>query len=337
MDLDDRTRAVSYNRSRGQDPTAGVAALSDNATIVIAGDLKLNSGNVKINGDVFAGGHVKFDDNQPEIKEDVRCARGNHDSGDDVCVTEDVPNQVQGDIEAVDERIDPPGPVTDLVDDKVRSIDARNDNDATANVSGNELNWGNKNADTLELDAGSYYLSSIEMTDSGNQKLVLDTSGGDIELAVDGNLHMDGTDIVVRGDGKVRTYARVSGTGNLDFTGAHVEVHDGAGDRTYNATRFWLYAPAGIRADLKQGSRRTDVTGVIYAPDSDTTSGAVQLGEADVNGAVVAHIKSTDTDAFIYFDEALGGTVSAGLGDDDDPKVTFMHITTNEVEVDLDG
>jgi len=230
--------------------------------------------------------------------------------------------------------------VTDLVDDKITEISARNDNDETANVSSGELNWSNKEGDTLTLENGTYYLTKIDMQTDDNQRLVLDTSGGDIELAVDGKFHMSNTKIVVSGDGgAVRVYGAVSDTASgkdLDLTGAQVEVQDGSGSRTFEAPRFWLYAPAGIEADLKQGDDTTEFTGVIYAPDSDSTNGAVQLGDAEVNGAVVAHVESSDTKAWIHFDEALVTEGQTGLGDPNDPRVTHMHITTNEVEVELD-
>jgi len=334
MDLDDKTRLVSYNRSAGQEPNSGLGN-SNTSRLILTGDVKLNSGNVKISGDVLAGGHVEFTDSQPEIKGNVSCATGNHASGEDeACVTWDSSrNQVKGDIDTVDNEVRSPDPVSDLVDNKVRDVEARNDNDATANVSNERLNWSNSDGDTLVLDNGTYYLSSVEMSDSGNQELVLDTSDGDVELAVGSNFHMDGTKIVVRGNGTVQTYALVSDAvadNDLDFTGASVEVHDSSGDRTYNATKFWLYAPAGIEADIKSG---TDFTGVVYAPDSDTATGAVQIGDADVNGAVVAHVESTDTDADIFFDEALADADPVRTARPNDPRVTFMHITVNELEV----
>jgi hypothetical protein len=329
IELDNKAVLNSFDSSAGETPCDG--ACGTEGDIIATGDVKLNSGNIKVRGDITAGGTVEVNDNNVKIKGDVRCAKGNHD-----CFT-GPSNTVKGSIVNIDEEVETPDPVGDLVADKMREIGARHDNNDTAAIDGGRLDWSQ--GDTLVLTSGKYYLEEITMGDSG-YTLVLDTSGGDIELAVDGDFHMDGSTIEVRGDtGTVQMYADFDGNDDMDLNGGHVKVFDGSGKRTYEAPRMWLFAPPGIEADLKDGSRRTEFTGVIYGPDSETTAGKVQLEGAAVYGAIVAHVDGADEGnkrSEIHFDEALASNTSLAEVRPNAPRVTFMHVSINRLTIDGD-
>jgi len=344
IDLDNNVIVNAYNSSSGESPNPnGVSANHQGGTIRVAGTLKANSGNVRIVSNVSARGDVIFDNTNVRMPQgDVRCASGNHG-----CVEDNVPyDPIENGTEVnTSTDIELPEPVTNLVMDKLDTIEHRNDNDDTENVSGDRLNWSNKNGDTLVLESGTYHLSKVEMTNTGNQKLVLDTSKGDIELAIDGDFHLDGTKIVVRGNsGAVRVFADISSdhqhgstNGDMDFTGGIVEVQDANGTETFESPRFWVYAPAGITADLKRGSRGTDFTGVIYAPDESGATGAVQVTSSAVSGAIVAHLEQAghgSNQAQISFDEALLNEMIVGQSSNpNNPRVTFMHISVYTIEI----
>jgi len=334
MDLDNNFLVNSYNSSEGDNPDSGSG--QGNGPIFATGKIKLNSGNVRVRGNIIAGDTVTFDDTSARIYGDVRCARGNHG-----CVTDNTPSghdvfRDGGQMENTSEDVDTPDPVGDFVNDKIRTIQARNDNGNTSAISAETLDWS---SDTITLDDGRYYLQSVEMDDS-NRELVLDTSDGNIDLAVDGNFHLDGSEIRVEGDGTVRMYADVSdevgGGGDMVLdNGAMVTVRDGGGSRSFNATRLWLYAPPGIDADIDSGS---EFTGVIYAPDSRSTNGQVALVGSSVYGAVVAHVDDADEGngpSEIHFDEALLDSQVWLGAQPTRPRVTHMHITVNEIAIEI--
>jgi len=343
--LDNNAIMNAYNSSAGESPAPnGASAEWQGGTIRVAGKFKLDSGNVRVVANVTTAGTIVFDSTNVRMPQgDVRCTEGNHG-----CVennTDYDPIQ-SGSMINTSTTIEFPDPVTSLVLDKLDAIRTRNDNDETGNVTGDRLDWSNKSGNTLVLHNGTYYLSKIEMANAGNQVLVLNTSGGDIELAVDGNFHLDGTAIKVRGDtGTVRVYADISSdyqhggnSGDLDFTGGEVKVQNASGTETFESPRFWIYAPAGIAADLKYGSRETDFTGVIYAPDETGPSGAhgtVQVTSSTVNGAIVGHLQQTDEgdkQAQISFDEALlNATTVQSTSTPNQMEVTNMHIGVNPI------
>jgi len=335
IELDNNALITSYNSSEGDNPDSGVG--DGNGPVYASGPVKLNSGNVRVRGDIHAGDTVTFSDTSARIYGDVRCTRNNHG-----CVVDDTPSGYDvfrdgGQMKNTGETVDTPEPIGDLVSDRIHDARARNDNDETDDITSGTLDWDN---DTITLDSGTYYLHEIAM-DDGDYELVLDTSNGTIDLAVDGDFDLDGSTIRVEGGGIVRVYADVSdevgGSGSMVLdNGASVEVRDGP-DRTYNATKFWLYAPPGIDADIDS---KSEFTGVIYAPGGRGAHGSVSLTSGTVYGAVIAHVTGMDKGdqrAEIHFDEALTDSDILVAAKPEAPRVTYMHLTVNEVEVELDG
>jgi hypothetical protein len=303
---------------------------------VATGEVKLNSGNVDVAGDLVAGGNVIIGDSgsEPALHGELKCTEGNHD-----CLDPSSASSPDDGITNTDESISPPDPVGDLVEDKLHDIEARNDNDDVSDIEGRQLD-DDDGDDVMRLDSGKYYLEKIDL--SGGEELILDTSGGDIELAVNGNFHLEGADVIVKGDNDnvVKMYANVGADGDGDVVldnGATVQTQTGSGNsRTFEAPKFWLYSPPGIDADINSDS---EFTGVIYAPDTESTHGLVNVDGSRVSGAIVAHTDVIDQGsqpARIHYDEALDDDATWAAADPENPRVTFMHITTNEVEVELD-
>jgi hypothetical protein len=336
MDFDNKVLVNSYNSSTPGSTPSGKGKGMKNGDIVVASDLKLNSGQVNIEGDVYAGGTVTVG-NQPTIDGDLYCAAGNHG-----CLDGDPNTDVNGDVINWSNEINAPPPVEDVVGAstkaKIDEIANSNDNDDAGDISGDVL----VDDDDLVLDGAAntsqYYLEKIELDDS--KTLTLNTSAGDIELAVGGNVHLDDADIIVEGDGTVRTFADVgkNGNGDVDFdNGATVQTQELTGNnQQYESDRFWLFSPPGIDADIQ--SQNTEITGVVYAPDESGAGGAVDITGATVNGAIIAQVTSADEGnqkARIHYDEALSDTEATASGSADPPEVTYMQVTVNDIEVDV--
>ncbi len=136
------------------------------------------------------------------------------------------------------------------------------------------------------IDSGEYYAAGdFSLTDT-----VIDTSSGDVHVAVSGDLELE--DVTVTGPGQAHFYVD---DGKVDVT--NVENPD---DR---ASALWIY-----------GTSRTDVeledrfTGVIYAPDSDELTIA---DDSEIYGAVVGGTpkpgrhNGIGEDVSIHFDESI--------------------------------
>jgi hypothetical protein len=334
IDVDNNAVVNSYDSSSGGTPNSN--RNSGDGQIVATGEVKLNSGNVDVAGDLVAGGNVIIGDSgsEPALHGELKCTEGNRD-----CLDPSSASSPDDGTTNTDESISPPDPVGDLVEDKLHDIEARNDNDDVSDIEGRQLD-DDDGDDVMQLDSGKYYLEKIDL--SGGKELILDTSGGDIELAVDGNFHLDDADVIVEGDNDnvVKMYANVGADGDGDVVldnGATVQTQTGSGNsRTFEAPKFWLYSPPGIDADINSNS---EFTGVIYAPDTESTHGLVNVDGSRVSGAIVAHTDVIDQGsqpARIHYDEALDDDATWAAADPENPRVTFMHITTNEVEVELD-
>ncbi|ELZ08627.1 flagellin domain-containing protein [Halovivax asiaticus JCM 14624] len=137
--------------------------------------------------------------------------------------------------------------------------------------------------DTLRIPAnGSEMLYYGDGADVGDDLDELDTTGGTIHVAVDGDLDLSGVDVT--GSGQVYVY--VSGEISLD----DVTVH---GER---ASGLWVYGKSATQVDV-----RNDFQGVLYAPESDLTL----HNDATVYGAVVGGQTEIKANATVHFDETL--------------------------------
>lgn len=166
----------------------------------------------------------------------------------------------------------------DEVDDAVDMYKDENDNDELDDL-------GGKNANDV-ITAGNYYHDG-DLSYSGNPSLTFDTTDGDINLVVDGDIDAQSIDAEVDGDGRVRVYT----TGNFETRGGATWTNDdGAGDR------LWVYTA--------ESDEDTYIGGEFYGVV--LSEAEVELnGGANVYGAIVTEDGDITGGQNIYYDEAI--------------------------------
>lgn len=234
------------------------------------------------------------------------------------------PNATFGDRDSIDA----------IIDLKLGKVRGDNDNDeAGVPINSNDRLAGCGSGGGCTLGPGTYYLEEIAL--GSGDELILDTSagGGDIDIAVNGTMELDGANVTVKGDGRVNVYvdSEDPATTDLLVKKSNVVDDDGGDD----ATNFWVYMDPDADAHLFKSTTR--FVGVIYGPGTDGQSGtAIEIDNTVlIYGAVVGDLKSASNSAKIHYDEALVDTptVVSGLSI---PKLTFLHASVYEVEVDDD-
>ena len=188
-----------------------------------------------------------------------------------------------------------------------------NDDEPAVDVSGIQYT-----ASSATVETGVYYLD--ELTVPAGNDLTLDTTDGDVVLAVAGDVDVasDAT-VTVKGDGQVHAFVAESTTaGDQLFVGegATVRVLDG-GTRTYRSNALVVACKAGCSATFADAptSNPTTFTGVLYGPGNAADDGTISLGKrVDVWGALVGGTVTFEQQAEFHFDESLRNQVTA---DDD--------------------
>lgn len=297
LEIDNDSSVDSYDSSLGDYESQTPGRHGD---ITIGGGVKLQNG-AQVNGDLTSGsGTVTLEDADTEIDGNLSYG-GTLDQQGGTITGWTANNGTAPDFD----------PVTALVDDKNEELQNANDNDDTPVItSANELNTSHS---PWELTAGEYYFTKIEIPES--RTLELDTSSGDITIAVDENTEING-DIEVTGSGTVRIYQE--GT-DFKLDGGNVTV---PGDKSH---QLWVYGPSNIQVELDNSGT---FVGVVYAPGENSQ---IKLDNgAEIYGAVVGRVTEMDNSAMIHFDTALEGRSAIG---DDATALTFLHISVNRVEV----
>jgi len=291
----------SYNSSQGD----YAATNTDDGVVEAVSDIEL-SGNARIEGNVRSGAVVDLSSASAEVTGEVAW-------------TEDLqqnPNAQYGSERQID-GVDGATTVDGYVENKIETIENDNDNAGTP-ADGESVDFGAD--DSATLTAGDYYLDDLEME---NQDLTLDTTGGNVEIALGDGLEMeDGANITVVGDGVVRIYD----DDGIDLDdGSEVHVPDD------DSRKFWIYGGDDFEAEL-EGSSGNPVrfVGVIYGPHGDETE--VEIQHADVFGAVVAAEIQVDSGGTIHYDQALRSETPIP-GNEDIPRVTYLHVSVSEIEI----
>ncbi|MFB6218192.1 MAG: hypothetical protein ABEH77_03270, partial [Halobacteriaceae archaeon] len=299
----------SYNSSAGDyDSTS-----KQNTTLVTAGDIKLQN-QAETLGDIEAAGSVTLQ-NKAEVTGNVSYGGTLSKAG----------NAVIGGWSAPNASVTTPEPVEQLIDDKRTSFQGTgSDNDAESHVD-NSTNSLTGCSSTCDLDAGDYLLSNVNL--GSGDELVLDTSGGEVEVVVDGDITIEGdAKVEVTGGGTARFY--IEGSSTIQNQ-ANVTV---PGERS---SGLWLYMNSGESADFNNQAR---FVGVVYGPGSGG-SGGVDIGlnnKIDIFGGLVGQVDAVQNKMGIHFDEALVGEdplAAAGGGGSGTPSITYLHVSTVGVNV----
>ncbi len=198
-------------------------------------------------------------------------------------------------------------PVTDLVNAEVDRIEATNDNGATTAISGTTLQC----ASGCTLTAGEYSLS--ELTLKPGETLVVDTTAGDVTLAVDGNVSLkNNAHIEVVGSNQFTVYTTASA---ISFnSGTTLTAPEN------RATQVWLFGLPGTVVELNHAG---SFTGVIYVPGDEANPSDIRLNNAGaVYGAIVGRVTEMNSDSNLHFDLALRGDIGS-------PVFPYEVTTTN--------
>lgn len=331
----DHPKVDAYNSSDGVYPGFENASTT-NATVVINGDLVI--GDVmdigyaapKLYADFIVGGSFEINTDNPPLAE----IHGNVSyGGTKSCDPSGCP-QVKGTIDD-DADVPPVTSIGSLVQDKIDTIsqDANNNNsdNATDAIKANGQ-WAS--GSPLGLEAGTYYVSKDTLKD---QKVTLDTSDGNITIAIDDNV--DWRDVEFEVTGPEENFVRIYHGGDKFILRDSTKVGNLTSD---DATDLRIYGGGGKTIRIIE---RSTFVGLYYAPGSGVGGSHVRIGETDhgagdddygeVYGSIVTGSSGEiqlARNASLHYDEALRDIDLVFTGSSA-PKVTYLHVTVNEVEV----
>jgi len=253
----------------------------ENGEVVTADDMKLN--NAQIEGNATAGGDIELQGGRSDVTGTTI---------DDAGVPE---------IGAIDDRVDM----------YLSDLSRQNNNSDTEAIDENELDLDG--GETIE--SGVYYVDSFE----ANEELTIDTTSGDVVIAVEENVDID-ADLHVRGASNEVRF----------FVGESIDVQDdvtveGIGDdNDERSTGNWLFCKSDCDVSIGQG---TQFVGTVYAPSPDGT-GSFNVQSSNgrnthVYGALVGgEATNIGTGAKFHYDTAVeeygtSGGVNLDEGDTD--------------------
>lgn len=318
-----KTYTDSYNStgtSNDYCSQADAGTTGNEGDIVYGNDVDISSGagNSDIHGDLVSGGSITVGNGggQPDVHGHINYTDSCPNCAGRIVGSGSV-SQIGG--------LETTPSVTQTVVKTVERLShgANNSNGATSVIDADRLD----NSGTLT--AGNYYFQDLRV--DASETLTLDTSGGDIKIAVRGQTDLD-SDIVVTGDGTVRVFALGAGYSN-DLTMSTGSAIRNAGD---DAPQFRLFGPANYSATIGDGSNSNPAkfVGVIYAPPGSTSpsnAGNVAITGGEVFGGIVTGETTVDKGS-IHYDEALENEEMTAL-QTDVVRVTYLHISTNDVIV----
>jgi len=298
----------SYNSSLG--PYS--SSQDEDTKIISGGDIIIGS-NAVVDGNVEADGNLIMDNN-------AELNNGNISYGDPSGPTGGgwMSGWTRGPENWVAQNASAslPDTVRRLIDDRREAINSDPDNSDTLTVSGNQISCSG----SCMITEGEYYLDSFELNNGDD--LTIDTSSGDVEFAVDGDVDLNNNaNIDVTGSNRVSLWVEGDVT---FFQNAEVNV---PGD---NSTRFWMYMNPNQQAVLNNNNL---LTGVIFGPSTTGTGAEVILdNNAEVWGGIVGDIEFASNNLGVHYDEALAN-IEAVEYEASVVRITYLHITTNEIEI----
>ena len=297
-----------------------------NGVVEAAGDVRMY-GDSQIDGDVRSGGHIEINSGAALIDGNANWTKSFE--GKDGSVTGD------------DYQIDGVSgflPINRLVDNKTDQLRTNNDN----NVAGEDdglIQDGTLEIDGDEatLEAGAYYLDTLELD---GETLYLDTTDGDITIAVEQWVKLDDSKIIVQGNGDVRLFVaskektsvdNVQGAGGAGFSEAHFVVEKSSitgVDR--ESTRVQVFGPNSFVGVIGGGSD-TQVTAAIIAPAGGFGPGKFYVKKGELFGAVATGELTLGQDGKVHFDRALIDEkipLAPNV-----PRIEYLYLTEDEIAV----
>lgn len=294
----------SYNSSAGPYSVTGAQSTS----IIAAGDVDM-ANKAEIRGDLRTGGTLTTGNNALITG---NLTYGGADPND--------PSAIQGQIEKGDS-IDTPGSVGWVIGKEIEDAKASNNNTLAPAVddSTNRLQGCDP---SCTLHEGTYYLEEIDLGSS--DELVIDTTGGPVDIAVDGDVDLAGAKVSLSpGSNPVRFHV------DADLT------LQGAANVTVPADqspRLWFYMRSGSTATIQNNAR---LVGVVYGPGTGAHGGTeIDLkNNIEVFGALVGDVSEVRNGMGIHFDEGLTREDPLVHVIGGKSTITYLHITENRVTV----
>lgn len=243
----------------------------------------LASGNAVVDGNVVANGSVELKGSS-QINGDLQWgAAPEPDSSEK--------DQVSGTVTKSD-GVRTVNPIDSFVANYTEQVHTTNDNDATPNITDNQLSLSGSSG---ELDAGTYYLHDLTLN---GDSLVVNTTDGDVQIVVRDYVKLtSGGNITVEGDGTATVVVASENDTEVSPTGLgkkSVNLHVGKGSAVHVpdevSTQFHVYGPRNFNATIAGSSGANNeavLDGIIYAPAGTTGSGYVYIKQADLYGLAV--------------------------------------------------
>lgn len=228
-------------------------------------------------------------------------------------------------------------PLDSYVEAKAEEFTTHNDNNETAVIENNRLNFDDSN----ELSSGEYYLEEVRLNDG--ETLVFNASEGDITVVVENYVVLDEGNFEIEGGdeaGTVRLIVAseessgetVQGTGGEPADHFYVQGDSQITVENDSSPRFQVLAPArftgGIRAS---GSDNAQVTGTIVAPTVGEGPGQFIVRDAELFGSVVTGDFTAENKGQVHFDHAImGEEIPFGEGVS---LLDYFYLTEHRIEI----
>jgi hypothetical protein len=326
----------SYNSSKSGDycDQAASGNLGDNGDIVYGENVDISdgSGTADLHGNIISGGAVRVTQssgNQPYVIGHINYTTDCYQSvGDCQNRSSGSVNQISG--------IKKASEIDFFVENTIEEIKGDNDNGGAPIDASNRLEFGGSN--DVELTSGTYYLDRIDFDGGSGDEIILNTSGGSISIAVEGDVNIpDNAEMEIEGDGYAEMYVgNNSGHKTNSRWAFKMGKESGVLNDGDDAEQFRLYGKSSMDVSIGDGSggggNQAKYVGVVYAPPGNNGNGTVLLDKGEVFGGVIVGTTKIENSGSIHYDEALKNkqVISRGAKV---VRVTYLHISVNRIDI----
>ncbi|MDT3436605.1 hypothetical protein [Haloarcula sp. 1CSR25-25] len=314
----------AYDSSDG-DGYAGEGAANgwNNGSVNTAGDVDIQDNGVKVYGNITSGGYVDLKDWSKNFEgERVEYADGYSPNPAPAGVETEQISGVEG-VSSIDGYVN-------------RRVEDIEDDPDSGYYSGGTIS----STGTLDSAGGDkqYYAKHIDL-DSG-ETLTIDTSGGNVSVAVRDYISLDEAAIEVDGTHEARFYIKGENAWGIrtikgDSTLSHVDIAGGSVETvgsgpSENATQVAFYGKSHVNTTLSKDGGNSKVVGIIYMPSQGTNR--LVMRQSEVYGGVVTGEVDVWQDGAIHYDVSLRNT-RAVPEEANIIRITYLHISVNRINV----
>jgi len=312
---------ASYNSTAYTGTSApGSGDFAFGGDIVTNHDLKF-SAQVGIDGNVTTSGSVEFATSGNNLDIKGYLAHGGNltfNNASDSC-SDFVTEWCNGN-GSVESRDSIDAEVNDKID--TYESDSNNNNDENNCINAADgLRWETGGCGTeITLTAGNYFVNNSGFQASNsNYKLILNTTDGDIDIALDERtFQIQNAEVEVVGNGTVEVYST-----------KRYQIQNNAKlwNEGWDADQLWLYCSSTCDSTPLE-VQNSDVNAVFYGPETSQT----QIKESDFYGAVATGGQvQVETNSRIIFDTQLES--QNVLSGPTLPSVSYLQVSVNRVRV----